>query len=171
MALITQHGSANRVIDTGLTVTYDRRWISGSWAWTNSLNEGGVYTSMQEYHRHARKSYRYVGMTDAAKDACIAAMITLYTRTTKTVFWQESGGGSWGSPEDCGTVLMAEISPSHNEDGSWDVVVNVDEDDVRWTKANDVRTAKSLFTFEQARSYDGETEAGQEPDPDPEDDD
>lgn len=156
MALITHYGPANRVIDTALTVTYSRNRITGSWGWSNGLNGGGTITAMQEYHRRASKSYRYVGMTDAAKDECVAAMIALYTVDAYTSYWESSG--VW-KVYNCGKDLIADISPQHNDDGSWDVVVNVSEDNVRWRLYTDViSNIKTLFYYERQHDYDGETE-------------
>lgn len=156
MALITHYGPANRVIDTALTVTYTRNRITGSWGWSNGLNGGGTFAAMQEYHRRARKSYRYVGMTDAAKDECVAAMIELYTVDIYTSFWESSG--AW-RVYNAGKDLIADISPQHNEDGSWDVIVNVDEDNVRYSLPNQVHPVPKLyFYYETQHDYDGETE-------------
>lgn len=157
MALITHYGPANRVIDTALTVTYTRNRITGSWGWSNGLNGGGTFTAMQEYHRRASKSYRYVGMTDAAKDECVAAMIALFTVDIYSTFWQSNG--TWSPEYNFGKDLIADISPQHNEDGSWDVVVNVSEDAVRWSLPNYAYpNPKALFYHERQRDYDGETE-------------
>ena len=153
MSLRTSYGADNRVVETDLTVSYSRRWISGSWPWTNNLNEQGVYYSMQEYHRYARKRYRYVGMTDSAKDSCVADMIALYTRQTYMQIWNESGG-SWGNPEDSGCQLLATVTPVRNDDGSWDVEIDVNEDDVRYSRAHQKYDADELFSYEDARDYD-----------------
>jgi len=164
MSLKTTYGAANRVIDTALAVVYSRVLISGNWVGTTSVASSAseTYYWMWEYHRRATKSYRYVGMTDAAKDACVAAMITLYTRDLKASFWNPTtsdnhGLGSW-SDDAAGQNVTASISPVKNDDGSWDVVVNVCEDDTRLRKTWQSVTPSTLFTTESQRSYDGETE-------------
>ena len=147
-----------RKVDTALTVTYSRRTISGSWSWTNSLNGGGTFERMTEYHRYASKRYRYVGMTEAAKNACVSAMNALYTRTAWTNFWQSNG--TWSTATECGRIPMANVTPVSNDDGSWDVEIDVIEDDVRYSHVNDVSDAKYMFNLlETAREYDGETES------------
>ena len=147
-----------RKIDTGLNVTYSRRIIFGTWSWTNGLNETGVYYSMMEYHRYASKRYRYVGMTTAAKNACLLAMNTMYERTCWTNYWQSNG--SWGPVEVCGSVPLARVSPIENDDGSWDVEIDVNEDDVRYSHVFNAADAKSKFSgYETGRGYDGETES------------
>lgn len=157
MSLRTSHTSANKVIDTGLVVTYSRQKISGSWGWTNDMNAGGTYTHMQEYHRRATMSYRYVGMTTNAKNACVADLISKFTVDVRTPEWQSNG--SWSSPNVVGRMLIASIAPVHNEDGSWDVVVNVNHDAVRWTMENSINIyPRTLFAFEVETDYDGETE-------------
>ena len=156
MALITHYSAANRVIDTALTVTYTRNRISGSWGWSNGLNGGGTFTAMQEYHRRARKAYRYVGMTDAAKEECVAAMIALYTVDVYTSYWESSG--AWQT-YNAGKDLIADISPQHNDDGSWDVIVNVSEDNVRYMLPNEINNIIwNLFNYERRHDYDGESE-------------
>lgn len=148
-----------RKVETGLTVTYSRKTISGSWGWSNGLNGGGSFSSMIEYHRYARKRYRYVGMTDAAKDACIQAMNALYTRKTWTNYWQSNG--TWSYDQECGDVPLASVTPVANDDGSWDVEIDVNEDDVRYSLVGRKVDAKYMFpnSYEKARDYDGETEA------------
>lgn len=147
-----------RKVDTGLNVTYSRRTIFGTWGWTNSLNVTGAYYSMMEYHRYARKRYRYVGMTSGAKDACISAMNSLYNRTCWTNYWQDNG--SWGPTEVSGSVPLALVTPIENDDGSWDVEIDVNEDDVRYSHVHHTVSAKSKFSgYESNRDYDGETES------------
>ena len=164
MALITSYSEDNRVIDSGLTVTYSRELVSGTWVGESLVASAAsnTYYFMWEYHRRATKSYRYVGMTDAAKDECLADMIELYTRNVRASFWNSTtsdghGLGSW-SEDSAGQIVVADISPVHNEDGSWDVVVNVREDDVRMRKTWNVVSPSTLFATEQQRGYDGETE-------------
>ena len=153
-----------RKVDEALTVTYSRQRISGSWGWTNNMNAGGTYAYMNEYHRYARKRYRYVGMTDAAKNACVKAMTSLYTRQTWTNEWQESGG-SWSGAIRQGDMPLATITPISNDDGSWDVQIDVNEDDVRHSMDTQSSDPKFMFLsgYERAREYDGETEADLEP--------
>lgn len=153
-----------RKVDEALTVTYSRQLISGSWGWTNNLNGGGSYSYMNEYHRYARKRYRYVGMTDAAKNQCVKAMNGLYNRTIYTSVWQESGGG-WLRDQQSGQMSLANVTPVANDDGSWDVQIDVNEDDVCYSMAAELLTPKNLFhpNFVRGRDYDGETEADLEP--------
>ncbi len=163
MALRTSHSSENRVVDSGLVVTYSVVKVNGTWSYT-SANVEGWYYYMWELHRRARKSYRYVGMTETAARACKAAMIALYTRTVQQSFWNgDTMGGGWtvGSG---GEMPMAEIAMSHNDDGSYDVVVNVNEDDCRMAMANSSPPAFAVaFSTERlTRNYDGETEVEEE---------
>lgn len=155
----TRNGS-NLVIDSGLVVTYSKTRISGSWGWT-SANVEGTYWYMLEYHRRARMSFRYVGMTKAAAESCKAAMITAYTRSFYMSIWDgNSMGGSWGTSS-AGEQVMAEVSVNHNDDGSYDVVVNVNEDDVRMSKVEAPSTYAGAFYAERLRTYEnGETESG-----------
>ena len=153
IATFTRNGS-NLVIDTGLIVTYSKSLVSGTWSW-ESGNMEGEYNYMMEYHRRARMSFRYVGMTKAAAESCKAAMVSAYTRSFSASFWDGTTlNGSW-SDGSAGSMPMAEVAVSHNDDGSHDVVVNVNEDDVRMRKSTDNPSYSSLFSSERFRSYEG----------------
>ena len=158
IATFTRNGS-NLVVDSGLVVTYSKSLINGNWSYT-SANVSGYYDYMMEYHRRARMSFRYVGMTKAAAEACKAAMIAAYTRTSKMSLWDGTTmGGAW-SDSSAGEMPMAEIATTHNEDGSYDVVVNVNEDDVRMRKTADSPSYSTLFSAERSRTYEnGEAES------------
>ena len=149
----TRNGS-NLVIDSGLVVAYSKSLISGSWGYT-SANVSGNYSYMMEHHRRARMSFRYVGMTKAAAEDCKAAMLAAYTREFKMSLWDGTTmGGEWYD-DDAGEMPMAEVAVNHNDDGSYDVVVNVNEDDMRMSMVG----GTADFDDEQARVYEGgETE-------------
>ena len=149
MAIRTSYSSANLVIEQGLTVWNSNRLVHGTWAW-ESISLSGVHVSMWEAHRYARQSFRYVGMTKDAADACVADMKDIYTRSIRSTRWNGAANDGEWVREDGGTVLMAEISPTPNPDGSYDVVVNVNEDDVNMGK-----TAAEAMDFdeEDGRTY------------------
>lgn len=118
----------------------------------------GDYLYMMEFTRHAQKSYRYVGMEESAARQCQAAMIEMYTRDFSMSIWNDAtAGGSW-SVEYGGTMPMAEVAMSRNDDGSYDVVINVNEIDTRIRKVTDGGTFSVIFSSERLRGYDGETE-------------
>ncbi len=154
MALRTSHSSANLVIDSALVVTYSKSLINGNWSYT-SANVSGYYDYMLEYHRRARMSFRYVGMTKAAAESCKNAMVAAYTRQFKMSLWDGSSmGGAWYD-NSAGEMPMAEIAMSHNEDSSYDVVVNVNEDDTRMRKTDTNPSYSTLFSAERSRTYEG----------------
>ena len=163
MALISSfsaENAINRVVDSALVVTYSATRISGSWSYT-AANMSGSYAYMMEFHRRARKSYRYVGMTESAALACKTAMLALYTRSFKQSIWNDAtAGGAW-SVESGGSMPMADVAMSHNDDGSYDVVVNVNEDDSRMLKVGTDYNYVTMFVTERQRDYDGETETTQ----------
>ena len=159
MALLTSYGANNRVVDSGLVVTYSKRLISGNWGYTSG-NMSGYYNYMIELHRYARKSYRYVGMTYDAAISCRNAMITYYTRTVYQSEWNgNSANGSWNVVNG-GTQVMADISVQHSDDNAWDVVINVNEDTCRyWKTPGDGGTTpyfNVMFSSERRWTYDGE---------------
>lgn len=149
MALFTSHGDDNLVIEQGLRVWTSNRLIHGNWEW-ESISLSGTFASMWEAHRYARQSFRYVGMTKAAADDCADELKEKYTRSIRSTRWNGAAReGEWVR-EDGGTVVMAEIVPTPNPDGSYDIVVNVNEDDVNMGK-----TAAEAMDFddEDEREY------------------
>ena len=151
MAIRTSYSSENLVIEIGLKIWNSNRLIHGNWTW-ESISVTGSFASMWEAHRYAQQSFRYVGMTKAAADACVEYLKGVYTRSIRSTRWSGAAyEGEWVR-EDGGTVIMAEISPTPNPDGSYDVVVNVNEDDVNMGK-----TAAEAMDFddEDEREYVG----------------
>ena len=162
IATFTRNGS-NLVVDSGLVVTYSKSLVSGSWSWV-SANVEGTYGYMMEYRRRARMSFRYVGMTKSAAESCRDAMISAYTRNFYMSVWDGTTmGGNW-STSSAGSQLMADVAMSHNDDGSYDVVVNVNEDDTRMSKVESPASYALAFVYERLRTYEGnETESSGSP--------
>lgn len=149
MALFTSHGDDNLVIEQGLTIWNSNRLIHGNWTW-ESISMSGSHANMWEAHRYAQQSFRYIGMTKAAADACVEDMKDMYTRSIRSTRWSGAANGGEWVREAGGSVLMASISPTPNPDGSYDVIVNVNEDDVNMGK-----TASEAMDFddEDEREY------------------
>ena len=159
MALVPQHSASNRVIDTALTVTYSKRRVSGSWT-AATISTWTTYLYAWEYVRHAVKSYRYVGMSYGVACACRDDMLEKYTRATKTSrFDADPYSQTFGTfvHENAGDVPMASISVQHDDGGMCSVVISVDETDTRMSLSSSQSLA-TLFSAEQQRDYDGETE-------------
>lgn len=162
MSLIGQNGDTwgdgNIVIEEGLTVTYSRSIIQGSWGYT-SANVSGWYNTMRELHRYARKSYKYVGMTYEVAKKCRDEMVKLYTRTLRTSYWQGNVmGGGWNDG-DGGETLTADVSLTHGDGDAWEVHVRVNEDSVRYRLATEPAYVNIVFAHERVNwSYgsDGE---------------
>lgn len=153
MALLTSTSATNRVIDSGLVVAYTVRRIYGNWV-SVALNTTTTYTKAWEYTRHAQKSYRYVGLTYDAAVAAANALVSYYTRAIELSEWDESSGEF--VDRSGGSVPMASVALQHDEGDAWTVAVTVDEVDVRQRRV--LVSAKSLFSTERQRKYDGETE-------------
>lgn len=155
MSLFTTHSEANRVVDTGLLVTYSKSRISGSWTYGDYFGAASTtYNEMMEYHRRATKSYRYIAMTEEAAKICVKEMVELYTRSIKISGWN-TNTGTW-SEHGGGNILMADIARQRNDDGSWDVLINVNEDDVRHEMIG--RLPPGFLTEQKLRDYDDEKE-------------
>ena len=152
MALKTSYSDANIIVEEPLNVTYSTQIISGSWGWTSS-NVSGSYNRMRENHRYATKRFRYVGMTHSAALACRYDLIEKFTRDFKMSYWNgDAMGGEWLTMTG-GTMVMAYVTPEENEDGSYDVLVNVNEDDTKYTKVEVPFYPATAFAVERLRAY------------------
>lgn len=156
MAFKTTYGSGNLLITAGLVINYSSKMTNGSWTGTSVTASSGsvAYGYMWEAHRYARMGFRYFGMTKAAANACRDEMIEKYTRTQHVREWSPTAGtmGDWVTSTSDATVLMADVSVDPNDDGSWDVVVTVNEDDVYMSKAKVNPQSDSLY-FTGTRTY------------------
>ena len=154
MSLLTSYGASNLVVDSGLVVTYSARRVNGYWGQSSSMGfDAASYYHMFELARSARMSFRYIGMTPDAADACKAAMVAKYTRQQWASEW-DSFNGMWVTVA-AGTVPMAEVAKARNDDGSYDVVVNVNELDTRMSLFGSEFTMSVLFYREREREYEG----------------
>lgn len=158
MALMTYYGPENRVIEVGKTVSYGRRRVPGVWSYFSSAATIETVYSAWQYTRECAMTIRYVGMTESAALQCAADMIDFYTRTVAAYDWEDA----WMAdpPADRfirktqldATILMADVSPVHNEDGSYDVLINLREQDDRLSQT--LMNASSAFPEADQREYD-----------------
>ena len=154
MALLTSYGSANCVVECGLVVGYSKFPIYGQWEYEDALSVVTVNKAWQ-YTRSATKSYRYVGMTYATAKSCKAAMISKYTRTFKNSEWNAQSGSTEHFSESSSnnaSILMADIALVCVGGVAWDVIINVNEVDVRVRQSHN-GTPAVLFASERARKY------------------
>ena len=155
MSLITpvmMDTRANLAISEALTTTYSRSVVRGSWTWT-AANVSGAFDKMQEVHRYARESFRFVGYTEEAAKLKRDELVSLYTRSFRYSDWDSTvSTGAW---DVCygGSRVMADIALVHDEGDSWSVNVTVNEDDVRMVKVGVAINYDSLFASEIARTY------------------
>ena len=149
MSLLSTASADNLVVDAALHITYARRIVFGQWTYVN-LNMTTVYTQAWEYIRTASKTYRYVGMTEAGARAKAAALVTLYTRSTKISVWDSTAGQF--VHVDAGDVLMTEVVVQHEEGSMWTVAITVSETDTRTTLSSSSSFA-ALFATENQRDY------------------
>ena len=154
MGLLNYYDSRNRVIDTDLMVSYDKRKIYGDWAHTVGAGQDHYYEAW-EMTRTARKTYKYVGMDHDTALACAAAMKAKYTRTQKDSVWDLNDDGEFSESLNGSSILMADITPTHNDGCMWSVVVSVSETDTRMRRSFSGDVA-SLFVNEDSRDYDTE---------------
>lgn len=155
MALLNTATEDNRVVDTALRVVYSRRKIFGAWTYV-SLNVTVTITEAWEYLRTATKTYRYVGLDEATANAAVAALQTLYTRSTKvSQFDTAQGSPTYGNFKAvaAGDVPMADIVAQHEAGGMWTVAVAVNELDSRISLSPSESFA-ALFAVENRRDYD-----------------
>lgn len=152
MSLLTTATATNRIVDVALHVTYTRRRVYGSWTYVG-LNMTQTHAHAWEYVRTAQKTYRYVGLTEAAAKTIAATLNTYYTRATKV--------SEWDAEHDefvhvnAGDVPMADIVPQLEEGNMWTVSVSVNETDTR-TSLSASESFAVLFASEALRGYDEE---------------
>lgn len=164
-ALIPSYSADNRVVESSLSVSYFRKVVQGKWVGTTAVESSAsvTYTAMYEYHRVARKVYKYVGMTEAAAKDCAAAKISTYTRTVRYQKWNETGSsggtmGAWEWLEETASEMSADIAARHVAGSMWEVSISVNEDSVCMAKTDEAMSYATMFAQERQRSYDGETE-------------
>lgn len=169
MGLLTTWGDSNRVVQTALavryTVTQDSVTVS-EWVKANPDDPESTLQLFKTYdkpfyrcRRRATKRYSYVGMTEAAAEACAAAKVAQYTRDCSVVSIEESEeADQYGNfPTVIGTkttkTCTSDVAAEHDGGCMWHVTVSVSEDDEKpsLTSPEDVA---SLFAAENARSYD-----------------
>jgi len=152
MSLKTSYSDDNFVLEEGLVVTNSQTIIQGNWSW-GSISASGSFAQMREVHRYARKSFRYVGMTYDAAKSCKTDMVAAFTRTFKTSFWDGSvNQGQW-NVQAGGTMVMADVSIVPAGGDAYDVLVRVNEDDVRTMKVETTYSYDTVFSTEKTRTY------------------
>lgn len=154
MGLLTTYSKSNRVVTNGKVLSYSKQYRPGQWSYNETISTIHTYYQMWECHRYCTKSYMYVGMDLTTAEACAAAAIAYYTRETKSSFW------NYNSPSDgdfttiqSGNVLMADVNIQQVEGHMYNVVINVREEDCRYTRNKDDDPA-TIFAFENLRKYD-----------------
>ena len=113
---LSTYGDNNRIVDIRLTTLYTARY--------DSTSQSAPYW---EYTRLRTKSYRYVGLTDAACDACVSAMQSLYNRRMYNWKWDGSRWAQDKSTTGTYSTHVAQITPRREDGGTWTVQVDVDE--------------------------------------------
>lgn len=154
MGLLTTYNKDNRVVTGGKTVSYSRAMIPGQWTYNTSISTQTTYWQAWEYHRYCYKTYMYVGMDQTTAEACAAAAITYYTRTTKTSFWNYNGptDGTF-TQVTSGSIPMADVQVQQVEGHMYNVVINVREEDCLLSISPDVPYS-TLFAYTDSRGYD-----------------
>lgn len=152
MALRTSYGDGNIIVEVPLDVIYTTQIIVGSWSYTTALGGAGYYYRMRESHRYATKRFRYVGMTFGAAKSCRDELKLIFTRSFHTQVWN-GATAQWNNVPTANSVCMASVELEENEDGSYDVVVNVKEDDMKYGMENESFDPSRVFAVERLRTY------------------
>lgn len=154
MSALTSYSAANRVIDSGLVVTYDWTLVFGSWVGTSVVASTAsvTYTQMYQYRRRARAAYRYVGMDAATSQNCYAAMKAKYSSYKACQRWEPTDNdmGDWVVHTIRG-VDIAKVEKVYDGGGLYSVHVTVDEEDLYLSKT--ARPSNPLRDLD--RDYDG----------------
>lgn len=154
MAALTSYSAANRVVDSGLVITYDWKFVFGTWLGTTTVASAAVttYTRMYQYRRVARAAYRYVGMDAATAQNCLAAMRAKYTRTKAVTIWNPTAGemGDWAWALTDG-VAVAKVEKVYDGGGLYSVHITIEEEDLAMSKTK----ISNPWTEYDNRDYDG----------------
>lgn len=141
------YDNSNKVTDVGLSVTYRQKFAQT----IKTPAAGGapeVVTNYWEVTRIAKKSYKFVGMTQAAAFECAAVKRSQYTRTFTQIH---------ATPEEVTTNYSIEcpsdIAPRHVGGDVWEVSIEVNEMDTTFSIGPSANPA-SLFPEANARNYD-----------------
>lgn len=115
MGLLTTYTDANKVIDSGLSITYSKSKVFGSWTATSTTASTAsvTYNEAWEYRRHAQGTFRYVGMDYDTALSCANAMVTKYTRSTIISKWDPTGQSMYNAEfidVSGGNVPMADVA-------------------------------------------------------------
>lgn len=115
MGLLTTYTDENKVIDSGLTISYSKSKVFGSWTATSmtASTASVTYNEAWEYRRFARGTFRYVGMDYDTARACAAAMVTKYTRSTIISKWDPTGQDMYNAEfvdVNGGNIAMADVA-------------------------------------------------------------
>ena len=156
MSLLRKYGDFNKYTQTGLCIRY------------SMAEQNGLYLVT----RYATKDYFYVGMTYETAQACAAAKREQYMRKhnqasivakTSTVA-QEDGTEKTATTYEIEDTKLYEslcsISVNHGEGDSWDVEIQVNEEETRGTKSSST-SPDSLFSTENVWEYDEATDVSQ----------
>lgn len=157
MALLTAWTDDNKIIDSGLTISYSKSKVFGSWTATSTTASTAsvTYNEAWEYRRFASGTFRYVGMDYDTSLRCAQAMVAEYSRPTIISKWDPTGQSMYNAEfidVDGGTVLMADVNVQNTAGHMYEVVVQVREQDMRM-RINGSAGPSSLFTTENQRQY------------------
>ena len=165
MGLLSSYSDYNKVTSTALKVQYavepDRYEYTG-WVEDPERDVSSWVTYDRPYYRvtrYATKSYSYVGMDEATAISCQNAKVSQYTRSFSRVTQVEVPEPDL--PDHTQTVLSTEttrecrsdIAAQHVDGHMWNVVINVNENDEKFSYYVPLNPA-SLFTAENQRNYD-----------------
>lgn len=144
MGLLTTYSAANRVVDSDTPVTYKVNAIVYE-----------MWHAAYEVHRYKTKSYKYVGMDFATAQQCAATAAAYYQRVKHT--YQLDDSGTWKTHQSC-PCNMADITIERVDGDMYDVVINVNEDDVYMSTGGDLSDLGALFDANN-RKYDTDDKA------------
>ena len=165
MGLLTSYSDYNKVTETALKVQYavepDRYEYTG-WVEDPERDVSSWVTYDRPYYRvtrYATKSYSYVGMDEATAISCQNAKVSQYTRSFSRGTQVEVP--DLDLPDHTRTVLSTEttrecrsdIAAQHVDGHMWNVVINVNENDEKFSYTLPANPA-SMFTSENQRNYD-----------------
>lgn len=149
MGLINTASWSNRIITTGLTISYSINPVEGEWNYQSTFAELQYLYEAWQYHRYATMQYKYVGMSESAAKAKASSVRGSLTRIYYISRWQNDGQFH---TQVGGTKLQGTVEVVKNIGHLYDVVVTINEHDTRMRVEAD-QNPESVFALENTRQY------------------
>lgn len=150
MALDTFTVASRFKLETPISTRIAVTSVLGSWSFSSG-NVTTTYCNANEVHLYTTGSYRYVGCSYAEAYSVAKQLAAALVFEQKYSSWNSSSGVFEEST--LGQTIQADVAIVKQVGHLYDVVVNVNADDVRLRIPTDNADYSSLFADEDARDW------------------